>query len=214
MGGSKPTIPAEVVIRVSCGGDSSTASATGGECDDPERKVLDALDRSDHRTALLLCARHYGRDIGRLCIAMVGSQAEAEDLVQETLLAAHDAFESYRREGSLPAWLCGIARRRCARHLESGSRRAAKLHLVVAEEPATESDELVIRGKRATEARKALASLRPSDREALLLRYVSDLSYRDLAAACNIEEPAARQRVSRALMRLREVLAAEGYCHD
>ena len=64
--------------------------------------------------------------------------------------------------------------------------------------------------RRADHARKALEELRPTDREALLLRYVGELSYRDLGAACAIEEQAARQRVSRALARLREVLKAEG----
>jgi RNA polymerase sigma-70 factor (ECF subfamily) len=54
--------------------------------------------------------------------------------------------------------------------------------------------------------RDALAKLKPSEREALVLRYVADLSHREIAAACNLDEPTARKRISRALARLRTVM--------
>ena len=43
-------------------------------------------------------------------------------------------------------------------------------------------------------------------REALVLRYVADLSHREIALACNLDEPTARKRISRALARLRSVM--------
>lgn len=205
MGGSEPTALAEPI------------TATEAPLDlvpEPERSVLRALDERDWREALTLCARHYGRDIGRLCMAIVGSQAEADDLTQETLLAAHDAFATFQRQGTLRAWLCGIARRRCARYLERSSTRAAKLHLVAVHDERPSSDELLARRQRAERARHALAALRPTDREAVVLRYVVGLSYREVGAATDIEEATARQRVSRALARLRDALEAEDCSHD
>jgi RNA polymerase sigma-70 factor (ECF subfamily) len=187
----------------------STASTTGPPSLE-DKEILEALGRDDRCAATTLCARHHGAAIGRLCMALLGSQAEADDLTQETLMVAHDAFDSYRAEGSLKAWLFGIARRRCARHLERSSHRQAKLRLVFPHETGAEAEELLERRRRAEHARKALEELRPSDREALLLRYLGELSYRDLGVACAIEETAARQRVSRALARLREVLKTEG----
>ena len=53
--------------------------------------------------------------------------------------------------------------------------------------------------------------MKPSDRDALLLRFGADLGFEDVAAACGIDEPAARQRVSRGLMRLCSALENE---HD
>ena len=90
-----------------------------GPGDDESTSLEAALRRRDHDAALALCARLHGAAIGRLCMALVGSQADAEDLTQETLIAARDAFDSWRSEGSIRAWLFGIARRKCARHLES-----------------------------------------------------------------------------------------------
>src|SRR5687768_11625067 len=79
-----------------------------------------------HRDALAACARTYGAVLGRLCMAMLGSQADADEAVQETLLAAHGSMAGYRAEGPVKAWLCGIARHVCARRLE-GRRRDQRL---------------------------------------------------------------------------------------
>ena len=56
-------------------------------------------------------------------------------------------------------------------------------------------------------ARNALAQLKPSEREAVVLRYDAGMSFREVAVACGVDEAAARKRVSRALIRLRESLA-------
>src|SRR6185437_2410324 len=80
--------------------------------------TIEALIASgQHREALAACARTYALPLGRLCMAFTGSQAESEELVQETLLAAFDAFPQYRGEGTVRAFLFGIARRLCGRHV-------------------------------------------------------------------------------------------------
>ncbi len=180
--------------------------APGAEGD---RSILQALAVGDHRAALSLCARHYGAAVGRLCMALVGSQAEADDLAQETLLTAHDGFAAYRGEGSVRAWLLGIARHKCARTVERRVRREARLRLVHDSDRVPPTDELLARRRRAERARAALDAVRPTEREALLLRYVSDLSYREVGEACGIDEVAARKRVSRAIARLRAALAED-----
>jgi len=174
-----------------------------------DRQVLAAIRSGDLRTATTLCARHYGASLGRLCMAMVSSQAEADDLVQETLLAAHDGFSSFRGEGTVAAWLFGIARRKCARHIERRGRHEARLRLVHDADRQPLTDELCARRERAERARAALNEVRPSEREALLLRYVAELSYGQIGEACGVDEPAARKRVSRALSNLRSILVTK-----
>ena len=56
-----------------------------------------------HREALAACARAYALPLGRLCMAFTGSQAESEELVQDTLLAALAAFPQFRAESSSQA---------------------------------------------------------------------------------------------------------------
>jgi len=163
----------------------------------------------EHREALAACARAYALPLGRLCMAFTGSQAESEELVQETLLAAFDGFGQFRGDGSVRAWLFGIARRLCGRHVEMRARRQDRLRLVHDTGRGRDASELAMERERAERTRAALAKLKPSEREAVVLRYEGDLSFRELAAACGVDEAAARKRVSRALSRLRADLGEE-----
>jgi RNA polymerase sigma-70 factor (ECF subfamily) len=86
-------------------------------------------------------------------------------------------------------------------------RRAAKLRLVHDTGKGLDTTELAIERERAVRARSALSALKPSEREAVVLRYDAGLSFREVAEACGVDEAAARKRVSRALVRLRESLA-------
>lgn len=168
-----------------------------------------AIVEGDYRRALSLCARHHGLALGRLCMALLGSQSEADDLVQETLLDAHAGFASFRADGSFRAWLFAIARRKCARHLERRSRQNARLKLVHDSDRSPPALDALLEQEQAKAARKALAEIRPSEREALILRYVGELSFREVGEACGIDEAAARKRVSRALGRLRSIVGRQ-----
>lgn len=180
---------------------------------DEDQAVLSALARGDRRGALMLCARFHGPALGRVCMALTGSQADAEDLAQETLIEAHKALDGWRQEGSLRSFLMTIARRKCARHLEKRARRSAKLRLVHDAERtpiSAEAEKMVLLRQRAERARAALETIRPSEREALLLRFATGLSFREVGLACGIDEAAARKRVSRAIACLRATLEQEG----
>ena len=168
--------------------------------------VVALIANGAHRDALAACARTHGTVLGRLCMAMLGSQADADEAVQETLLAAHRSMASYRGDGPVKAWLCGIARHVCARRIEGRRRDQRLLEAVPAGAEATDA---FAQRQRARALRAALDQLKPSERESLLLRYVADLSHREIAAACNIDEAAARKRVSRALATLRTVISAD-----
>lgn len=176
---------------------------------DDARAIEGLIAGGDYRAALAHCARAYATPLGRLCMAFTGSQAESEELVQETLLAAFDGFPQYRAEGSVKAWLFSIARRICGRHTEMRARRESKLRLVHDTARGPDASELALERERAERARAALAKLKPSEREAVVLRYEAGLSFKELAIACGVDEAAARKRVSRALARLRAELGEE-----
>ncbi len=177
--------------------------AATGAAPDP---IVELIHAGRHRDALAACARTHHLVLGRLCMALLGSQADADEAVQETLLRAHRAMASYRAEGSVKAWLCGIARHVCAHVLETRRRGRELLELVPAQ---GEAREMFALRRSARVLRTALGKLKPSEREALALRYVADLSHREIAENCGLDEAAARKRVSRALDRLRSVMPTE-----
>lgn len=173
---------------------------------DPVDPIVEMIHAGRHRDALAACARTHQAILGRLAMALLGSQADADEAVQETLLRAHRGMASYRAEGSLKAWLCGIARHVCAHMLETRRRGRELLEIVPAE---GEVRDAFAARRRARMLRDALEKLKPSEREALVLRYVADLSHREIATACGLDEAAARKRISRALERLRSVMPTE-----
>lgn len=161
------------------------------------------IESGKHRDALTACARTHHVVLGRLCMALLASQADADEAVQETLLRAHRAMPTYRADGSVKAWLCGIARHVCAHVLETRRRGRELLEVVPVED---EQRDAFATRQRARAIREALGKLKPSERDVLVLRYVADLSHREIAAACGLDEPTARKRISRALARLRTVM--------
>jgi len=183
--------------------DDMQALASSVPAHDP---IVEMIHAGNHRDALAACARTHHAVLGRLCMALLGAQADADEAVQETLLRAHRAMASYRAEGSLKAWLCGIARHVCAHTLETRRKGRELLEIVPTEGEARDAFES---RRKARVLRDALEKLKPSEREALVLRYVADLSHREIAVACGLDEAAARKRISRALERMRSVMPSE-----
>lgn len=181
------------------------AVATSNSASDP---IVDLIRDGQHREALTACARTHHAILGRLCMALLGSQADADEAVQETLLRAHRAMATYRAEGTVKAWLCGIARHVCAHVLETRRRGRELLDLKLVPAEGEQRDAFEAR-RRTRVVREALEKLKPSEREALVLRFVADLSHREIAVACGLDEAAARKRTSRALARLRSIVPTE-----
>jgi RNA polymerase sigma-70 factor (ECF subfamily) len=137
----------------------------------------------------------------------------AEDLTAETFAQAALSLRRFRDDagGSAAPWLFGIARNLLARQHERRrveTRARRKLGMPVRDEdPAfDEADERASAHRLAAPLGAALASLPAGQREALELRVVEELPYRDVASTLGCSEPAARLRVMRALESLTRML--------
>lgn len=184
-------------------GDVMEAAAVDVSSGEPPDPIARLVTEGRHRDALGACAQAHGGVLGRLCMALLGSQADADEATQETLLRAHRGMAGYRTEGSIKAWLCGIARHVCAHMLETRRKQRELLEVVPVGE---EGRDVFVQRRRSRALRDALGKLKPTEREALVLRYVAELSHREIAAVCNLDEPTTRKRISRALARLRTVM--------
>lgn len=147
------------------------------------------------------------RDVLAYLIAMVGPD-EAEDCFQETFLAALKAYPDLRDGRNLRGWLFTIAHRK-ALDSERGRRRRAA--------PAGNADEIaeltaalsraaaVDPGPPNGEIWDAVDELPPKQRAAVTMRFLADLSHREIAAATDCSEAAARRNLHEGLSKLREV---------
>jgi RNA polymerase sigma factor (sigma-70 family) len=134
--------------------------------------------------------------------AMVGP-SDADDCFQETFIAALRAYD--RMDGRHPrAWVMTIARRKAIDHHRARARRPEPRAELP--EPATTD---VDHGREDERVRAAVAELPPGQRAAVALRYAADLSYREIGAALDCSEEAARRRVSDAHRALRATIERE-----
>lgn len=132
------------------------------------------------------------RDVRRLCAHLV-SEADAEDLAQETYERALTALPRFRGDAPVQVWLLGIARRTCMDALRRQTRRRRLLDRLRSL-PAETTPAAV--GSLAED--ELLAVLPPERRAAFVLTQLLGLSYAEAAAACEVPIGTIRSRVARA----------------
>jgi RNA polymerase sigma-70 factor (ECF subfamily) len=82
----------------------------------------------------------HRRELTGFCYRMLGSGAEAEDAVQETLVRAWRSIDSFEGRSSLRSWLYRIANNVCVDMLRSPQRRARPMEMG----PSTRTAEVVL----------------------------------------------------------------------
>ena len=130
-----------------------------------------------------------------------GETELARDLTQEVFLRVSRVAIPAAPENQLAGWLFRIARNVVTDHHRHRTRQPE------------ESPEVVDMAKGASQEttvalNQALAMLPEMDRDVFLLREMSGLSYDDIASACELTPDAVRNRIHRARLQLREILAA------
>jgi RNA polymerase sigma-70 factor (TIGR02960 family) len=85
--------------------------------------TLDRARAGDEQAFRDLTAPH-ARELHLLCYRMLGSLADAEDVLQETFMAAWEALYGFAGRSSLRAWLYRIATNRCLNAIRDARRRA------------------------------------------------------------------------------------------
>jgi RNA polymerase sigma factor (sigma-70 family) len=139
----------------------------------------------------------HGREVYRLCAAMAG-RAGADDCYQETMLAALAAYPRLRDAAVVRSWLLTIA----ARKAIDGHRARRRDPVPVPEPDAGGAPDAPPRDE-ALWAR--VRELPEKQRIAVGYRFVADLAYREIGAAMDTSEEAARRNVHEGLRRLRGV---------
>jgi RNA polymerase sigma factor (sigma-70 family) len=146
----------------------------------------------------------HGRTVLGLCRLLLRDPAEAEDAAQQTFLSAYCSLLAGNEPGHPAAWLATIARNECRGRVQQRMRQPVPEQLP--EELAStlpQPFEAAMRRGELSVLFSAISALPRRQRDALLLREFSGLSYAELADALAVSEPAVESLLVRARRGLR-----------
>jgi RNA polymerase sigma-70 factor (ECF subfamily) len=181
---------------------------------DPEAAARNALSHGDRRRTLSLLMGLYGNTVYNYCRHMVRETALAEDVLQTTFVQAFADLVRYQGKSSFRNWLLGIARHRCLDTLKM--RRREEQHITrpgaapdveASTAGAEEQLHLASIGKYLAHC---LERLHEVVREAIVLRFMQQMSYEEMARLTGERAATLQMRVARAMSGLRKCLQGKG----
>lgn len=144
--------------------------------------------------------RTHGDMLFRICLVMLGSESDAEDAVQDTLLRFMQKAPVFDSPEHEKAWLIRVAANRCKDMLRFRRRFAqAELTDLEAYIPEPESRGIV----------EALMSLPEKFRVVLALYYVEEVPIRDIARIIGRTESAVKMRLQKGRRLLEDIYRKE-----
>ena len=167
--------------------------------------------------------RQYHKRIYNICYRFAGSGDDAEDLTQEVFIKMYRTLKTYEVErGAFFTWVTTITRNLLVDHFRKSKhdRLTDSLEAISAsgEDARTLGDQLEdhrmtppdaqVRRREAGEAvHQALQKLSPELREAVVLRDLEDMDYKEIAAVLKVPEGTVKSRINRGRGELARLLS-------
>lgn len=174
-----------------------------------DRRTITRIANGDERALGELYTRH-GRAVFGYLLGLVSDRRLAEELLQDTFVAAWRGAAGYRANASAKTWLFSIARRRARdsrRRNELAQAPEEYLGTVADTEPGPEQHSLA--NAEHGEIIACMERLAPVHREVLLLVFFEGLSYRDASEVVGVPIGTVKSRLSGAKRALGGLLSAD-----
>ena len=181
------------------------------ECD-ADQRLMRSFAARDVGAADVLYQRFAGRIYG-LGLVMLGNEAAAQDLVQDTFVKLWRNANRYdRSRGKLETWVLLMAR---SLAIDAIRRRVLEVRTLESAGRPTEvdqgpgPDEHAVTVDLTDRARRAMSSLPAEQRAALELAYLGGKTSAEISDLEGIPVGTAKTRIRAALLRLRDLLASD-----
>jgi RNA polymerase sigma-70 factor (ECF subfamily) len=180
---------------------------------DPDFSLVSRCLRGDE-TAWEELVRVHTRRVYGLCFRFTNSGSEAQDLTQEVFLRVFRTLQSFRAmEGSFGTWLARVTRNLLIDHYRRTRQDRAtdsieeQLPTIEAGVAAGVRPDDAVAGREASEILQAtLQKLSPDLREAVILRDLQEMEYREIADVLQIPEGTVKSRINRGRVELARLL--------
>ena len=174
--------------------------------------LLISRARDGDREAFGALVEQYRDNVYRLAYRMCGNAYDADEAAQEAFVAAWRALPNFRGDAKFSTWLY-----RLTTNAAIDVMRREKRHKAVGDgemvEVADDTDspqETVERTEQQEAVQKALATLSDEYREVLLLRYMEELDYAEIAEVLKLPSGTVKSRINRAKAALKTALLKSG----
>ncbi|WP_308249712.1 RNA polymerase sigma factor [Sphaerisporangium fuscum] len=146
-----------------------------------------------------MIVERHGPTVLRVCRAVLGSAAAAEDAWSETFLSAMQAYPDLDPDANVEAWLVTIAHRKAVDQARAQSRRPIPTE-ELPEAPATEG----VPGDGESDLLEEIKALPLKQRQSIAYHYLAGLPYAEVAAMVGGSPEAARKAASDGIAALRK----------
>ncbi len=182
---------------------------------DDDLPLLDRVLEGDTRAFDQLVERHESR-VYRVAMAITGNHQDAEEAMQDAFLKAHRHLREFQRASKFSTWLTRIAvnealqicrRRRTTESLDDPTWTDEGTMPKQVRDWHDDPEKIYSKQQIQDIVARAIQSLPPLFRKALVLRDIESLSAEEAADALGIGVPALKSRLLRARLMMREALA-------
>ena len=153
----------------------------------------------------------HNRFIYQFVFSMIGEKGTAEELTQETFLAAYKGIASRRGDSKLRTWLCGIAKNIVYKHMRDHRRQAVtgedtNEFLNVVDEKNPSPDRQFLSKELNQAIQTALGNLDEDKRLVFTLKELQHLSYNEISEITGYSIPKLKTDLHRAKAEMRNAL--------
>ena len=165
--------------------------------------------------------QRYHRRIFNICYRFAGTSDDAQDLTQEVFIKMYRTLASFDPEkGAFTTWITTMTRNLLVDHFRKTKQDRAtdSLDAGLGEEEdsatlgdriqdtAPAADDRIQRRQTQEMVQKAIQKLSPELREAVILRDLQDMDYKEIAQALKVPEGTVKSRINRGRMELAKIL--------
>jgi RNA polymerase sigma-70 factor (ECF subfamily) len=172
----------------------------------PERQLIERVKTGD-RGAFEALVEPYAKALCNFIASRTGSNANAQDTIQETMLSIWQSVASYAYQCSFKTWAFNIARRRLADFYRKNA--GSEMAPITDYECLIGKDAISVSVER-MDIERALTHLSDMENELVRLVFQAQLSYPEIAALLDIPVGTVKSRMFTIKNKLRALLSGEG----
>ncbi|MGI6455605.1 MAG: RNA polymerase sigma factor [bacterium] len=180
-----------------------------------ERHLIQECQKGD-QLAFERLYQKYSRDVYTMALRMTGSEEIAEEVTQEVFISIYKNIKRFQFQSAFTTWIYRIVMRRAADYFRKNRKHQGKLislydnnnqdQPMEIRDPTQNPAEEAVQREKANRIEQAILGLQDKQRDILILRYVNQLSYEEIAQILRCRIGTVKSRLNRAHKLLEQIL--------